>query len=85
MTEETQLKTLLRLAFAASMIATIWTARPMAASAADPGQIILVSGGCGSAYHRDYYGYCRPNYYRVWRACPLGYHLGYGGQRCWPN
>jgi hypothetical protein len=79
------MKTLLRLAFAGSTIATISMAPPVVARAADPTPFMLVSGGCGPAYHRDYYGYCRPNYYRVWRACPLGYHLGYGGQRCWPN
>jgi hypothetical protein len=31
--------------------------------------VIEVSGGCGPAAHRDYYGYCRANYY---------YRGGYG-------
>ena len=55
-------------------------------SSADP--IILAEGGCGHEYHRDHYGYCRPNWREWepgWRACPPGWHLGSEGRKCWPN
>ena len=49
---------------------------------------ILVEGGCGRDYHRDFRGYCVPNWREWqpgWRACPPGWHLGAEGRRCWPN
>ncbi|TLU70540.1 GCG_CRPN prefix-to-repeats domain-containing protein [Lichenicoccus roseus] len=39
------------------------------------------SGGCGPAYHRGPYGYCRPNF----RPGPVGPRIGYyyPGQGWW--
>lgn len=52
-------------------------------------QIIRVFGGCGPYAHRGPYGGCRPGGqwggYRRGRACPIGFHLGPYGRRCWPN
>jgi hypothetical protein len=58
---------------------------------ATPPPMTMAEGGCGPGFHRDYYGYCRPNgpppgYYAPERTrwvCPPGWH--YGGGRCWPN
>jgi hypothetical protein len=83
------MKTLLGLAMAAAVTVPV-VAAPVAPPVAPPdhagsGSIILVEGGCGPNGHRDYYGYCRPNYYRAWRPCPPGYHLGYDGRLCYIN
>ncbi len=40
--------------------------------------VIEVSGGCGPAGHRDYWGYCRANYYYGG-----GYGYGWYGPRYW--
>jgi hypothetical protein len=59
------------------------------------------AGGCGIGFHRGPYGGCRANggpvvvapvgpvgrviFAPLGRACPVGYHLGPQGRRCWPN
>ena len=63
--------------------------------------LIYVADGCGGGWYRGpggachrfgrgpypggYYapGYGPAPYY--WNPCPPGYHLGRGGQQCWPN
>jgi hypothetical protein len=49
----------------------------------DGGLIARVAEGCGPGFWRGPAGYCHP--FAVARACPVGYHLGPEGQRCWPN
>ena len=39
--------------------------------------------GCGPGWWRGPGGWCHPM--AVARACPVGWHLGPYGQRCWPN
>jgi Spy/CpxP family protein refolding chaperone len=39
--------------------------------------------GCGPGFWRGPGGHCHP--FAVNRACPVGYHLGPEGKRCWPN
>ena len=39
--------------------------------------------GCGPGFWRGSGGHCHP--FAVNRACPVGYHLGPEGKRCWPN
>jgi hypothetical protein len=39
--------------------------------------------GCGPGFWRGPGGDCHP--FAVNRACPVGYHLGPEGKRCWPN
>jgi hypothetical protein len=51
--------------------------------AADPGNIIRVAEGCGPGFWRGPQGFCHPM--AANRACPVGFHLGPEGQRCWPN
>ncbi len=45
--------------------------------------IVRVAEGCGPGFWRGPAGVCHP--FAVARACPVGYHLGPEGQRCWPN
>ncbi len=45
--------------------------------------IIKVEEGCGPGFWRGPAGHCHP--FAVNRACPIGYHLGPEGKRCWPN
>ena len=61
----------------------------------------IAADGCGVGWHRGPYGHCHPNegpppavvvagpraviYAPLGRACPIGYHLGPQGRRCWPN
>lgn len=58
---------------------------------ASPPPVTLVYGGCGPYGHRGPYGGCRPGgqWGGYWgggvRPCPLGFHLGPFGRRCWPN
>ena len=85
------MKNLLLAAFAAAApVSGSQAAQVMAISGvalADSG-VQLVSGGCGPAGHRDYYGRCVPNFYRpppvAYRICPPGFHPG-GYGRCFPN
>ena len=52
-------------------------AMPAGAVAADASpQVILVSGGCGPAFHRGPFGGCRPN--GGFYGRPFGYGRGYG-------
>lgn len=39
--------------------------------------------GCGPGWWRGPGGFCHP--FATNRACPVGWHLGPEGQRCWPN
>ena len=45
--------------------------------------IVKVAEGCGPGFWRGPGGRCHP--FAVNRACPVGYHLGPEGKRCWPN
>jgi hypothetical protein len=47
------------------------------------GLIVKVAEGCGPGFWRGPGGRCHP--FAVGRACPVGYHLGPEGKRCWPN
>jgi len=47
------------------------------------GLIVKVAEGCGPRFWRGPGGRCHP--FAVGRACPVGYHLGPEGKRCWPN
>jgi hypothetical protein len=55
------------------------------APAAGPSEslIVKVAEGCGPGFWRGPGGHCHP--FAVGRACPVGYHLGPEGKRCWPN
>jgi hypothetical protein len=81
------MKALLGLVMAAALIApATQAAQTEGPGVTGAGSIILAEGGCGRDYHRDFRGYCVPNW-REWegRACPPGWHLGPEGRRCWPN
>jgi hypothetical protein len=42
------------------------------------------AGGCGPGFHRNYYGFCRPNvFYRPYVVRPAYYGYGYGWHRPW--
>jgi hypothetical protein len=45
--------------------------------------VVKVAEGCGPGFWRGPGGACHP--FAVGRACPVGYHLGPEGKRCWPN
>lgn len=45
--------------------------------------IVKIAEGCGPGFWRGPAGHCHPM--AVNRACPVGYHLGPEGKRCWPN
>ena len=45
--------------------------------------IIKVAEDCGPGWWRGPQGFCHP--FATNRACPVGWHLGPQGQRCWPN
>ncbi len=45
--------------------------------------IIKVAEGCGRDFWRGPGGKCHP--FPHGRLCPVGYHLGPHGHRCWPN
>jgi hypothetical protein len=45
--------------------------------------IVKVAEGCGPGFWRGPAGHCHP--FAVGRACPVGYHLGPEGKKCWPN
>jgi hypothetical protein len=80
------MKAFLGLVMAVALVTPIQAAQTVAPEPTVSNPIILAEGGCGRDYHRDYAGYCRPNW-RDWdgRACPPGWHLGPEGRRCWPN
>ncbi len=55
-------------------------AQPLSLADGDQPSLLLVSGGCGPAFHRDPFGGCRPNFGGFYR--PYGYHrFGYGYRR----
>jgi hypothetical protein len=45
--------------------------------------VVKVAEGCGAGRWRGPEGRCHP--YAVGRRCPVGYHIGPEGRRCWPN
>jgi hypothetical protein len=45
--------------------------------------VVKVAEGCGPGFWRGPHGRCHP--FAAGRACPVGYHLGPWGRRCWPN
>jgi hypothetical protein len=45
--------------------------------------VVKVAEGCGPGWWRGPNGRCHPM--ARGRACPVGYHLGPEGKRCWPN
>ena len=56
------------------------TAQPLSLSDGDQPALLLVSGGCGPAFHRGPFGGCRPNFGGFYR--PYGYRrFGYGYRR----
>jgi hypothetical protein len=65
-------------------LASAASAAVPAAPVAAPGSaIVKVAEGCGPGFWRGPGGKCHP--FAVGRACPIGYHLGPEGKRCWPN
>ena len=71
----------LSLATGASLLCGGFAAQAMPAVAAADGadaQVILISGGCGPAFHRGPFGGCRPNGFY---GRPFGYHRFYGYHR----
>ena len=55
---------------------------PIPAGPAAPA-IILVSGGCGWNFHRDFRGFCRPNFYRGFYRPYRPYGWGGWHRRFW--
>jgi len=45
--------------------------------------VIKVAEGCWLGWWRAPDGRCHPMARNRW--CPIGYHLGPEGRRCWPN
>ena len=45
-----------------------------------PNEIIRVAQGCGPGFHRGPGGACRPLF-----SCPLGWHPGPYGKKCFRN
>jgi len=70
-------------AFALS-VSTFANASMLPAPVAGGGSgIIKVAEDCGPGWWRGPGGYCHP--FATARACPVGWHLGPEGERCWPN
>ena len=81
----------------AIMVGVAASAAPVAARPRDDqAGVILVSGGCGFAFHRDPFGVCVPNrrtyvegppIVRLPPPCPRGYHRDPDPARrlCYPN
>jgi hypothetical protein len=80
------MKTLVAVAFLASLIAGAATAMPLApVTQGSNSDIIAVAGGCGPGKHRGPFNGCRNNFANPGaHACPRGYHIGPGG-RCRGN
>jgi len=64
-------------------LATAASAMPAGPFTPADGLIVKVAEGCGPGFWRGPGGKCHP--FAVGRACPVGYHLGPEGKRCWPN
>jgi hypothetical protein len=45
--------------------------------------IVKVAEGCGPGRWRGPAGACHP--FAVSHRCPVGYHIGPRGRRCWPD
>ncbi len=84
------------IAGSALMIAGTASAAPLVPPADTQANIVLVSGGCGPAFHRTPFGACVanrvfvPGYYapvRLPPPCPRGYHRDPDPLRrlCYPN
>ena len=67
----------------AAGLATAANAGIIAPVASSDSLIVKVAEGCGPGFWRGPGGACHP--FAVGRACPVGYHLGPEGKRCWPN
>ena len=76
--------------FAATLLGTAsagaQTAQPLSLADGDQPSLLLVSGGCGPAFHRGPFGGCRPNFgggfYRPYGYRRFGYgYRGYGYRR----
>jgi hypothetical protein len=63
-----------------SMASASMVQAPIAAGSAG---IIKVAEDCGPGFWRGPQGFCHP--FATNRACPVGFHLGPEGERCWPN
>ena len=70
-------------ALAFSFATTAGAAVPTAPVATSSGLVIKVAEGCGRGFWRGPGGACHPM--AMGRVCPVGYHLGPEGHRCWPN
>jgi hypothetical protein len=46
-------------------------------------RIVKVAEGCGPGRWRGPAGACHP--FAISRRCPVGYHIGPHGRRCWPD
>lgn len=60
---------------------------PLAGTEAPP--ITLTAGGCGFGFHRNFYGFCRPNFYgggwgwHHWGWHHWGWHRHWGWHHHW--
>ncbi len=45
--------------------------------------VVKVAEGCGEGFWRAPNGACHPMAKN--RVCPVGFHLGTEGEKCWPN
>jgi hypothetical protein len=75
-------KLLLGASLVISLCVSAQAAMTVAPPPADAG-VVRVAEGCGPGFWRGPGGACHP--FAVGRACPVGYHLGPEGGRCWPN
>ena len=67
----------------AAISTTAVYAMSVPAPATTAGTVIKIAEGCGPGFWRGPGGHCPP--FAVGRACPVGYHLGPEGHKCWPN
>jgi hypothetical protein len=67
----------------AAISTTAVYAMSVPAPATTAGTVIKIAEGCGPGFWRGPGGHCHP--FAVGRACPVGYHLGPEGHKCWPN
>jgi hypothetical protein len=70
-------------ALAFGLVSAASAAVPAAPVGGSNSLIIKVAEGCGPGFWRGPGGHCHP--FAVGSACPVGYHLGPEGKRCWPN
>lgn len=74
--------TILSLAAGAALVLGAVSAQAMPATVAAPGldnaQIIPVADGCGPGFHRNFRGFCHPNF----GGYGFGYGRPFGGPHC---